>query len=111
MSLGTFWGDVMALAVFVGVFAIAVAICRAMLGDVLTALLIVIAAVWGIWAGWQWLIHNDHLALQIVGWAIPFLLVVGIVTAIGLAVDAHRNRTNEADEADEPEVATLRDVE
>lgn len=91
--LSWLWGAVMALALFTVVLWVLVTVSRAMIGNLGTALLIVVIAVSAAVTGWQWLIHNDNVWLQSLGWSVAIGTVLGTLKAAQVGVRALHART------------------
>jgi hypothetical protein len=90
--LGTAW----AVAVCMFALVIAVAICRALFGSVITVLLIVGFAALAVASGLSSMINADHLAVQVLGW----MLTVAVVGAVLKGVQVYALKLRDAFRAD-----------
>jgi energy-coupling factor transporter transmembrane protein EcfT len=101
--LAELWGHVMALAVITLCFSIFMWIARKIIGDFGVALVMVLWLGAMAWAGLSWLIHNDSLGLQMLGWALAGFSVWATLKAVqilGRKVRAWWTE-NDVDESDE----------
>lgn len=92
------FGASMAILVCAAIFAVVVRVSVAIFGAFGTAILIAIVAVAAAFAGWQWLIHSDHLALQMLGWAIAGLTVWGTLKGVQVGIRKWREWEPEVEE-------------
>lgn len=71
-------------------FFVVVAISRVLFGSIGTAILALIIALTAAWSGWRWLMNADSLGLQLIGWALPGLLIWTLAKTVQVQVRKHR---------------------